>query len=152
MDLLQGLIRGVRNIRSSMNIERRQPVRALISAPEDAVAAIRENQRIIADLANVESLEIGVGLTKPKASATEVVEQAQLYVPLEGLIDLAAERGRLHSRMEKAEQQLAATRAKLAKPSFVDRAPAEIVQRERERERDMQAQLDKLRASLADLE
>jgi len=152
MALVQDLVHGVRNIRGNMNVEKRKPVEALLSARnEETAALLRRHQRILCDVANVEKVTIGIGLDKPPASATHVAADADLYVPLADLIDLDAERKRINTRIERAEKQLQACLQKLENENFVTRAPAEIVERERVRKEDLEGQLQRLRASLGDL-
>ena len=67
------------------------------------------------------------------------------------MIDLDAERKRLEDRISKAEDQLSGVRRKLANESFVERAPAEVVQRERDREAEVAGQIEMWRQNLKDL-
>ena len=76
---------------------------------------------------------------------------AEVYVRLEGVVDLAAERQRLGKEIDKAAKEIAFLEGKLGRPDFVERAPADIVARERERLSEQQAVREKLTASLAAL-
>jgi len=153
MALLQSIVRGVRNIRSKMNIQERLELTAVVSAPDEAVAAkLAEHADFVKQMAILSELEIGVGLEKPPSSAVEVVEGIQVFVPLEGVIDADAERARLQSRIEKAEAQLAAVDKKLGNENFVTKAPAEIVQRERDRRAELTAHVETLKKNLAGLD
>ncbi|MEW6357481.1 MAG: valine--tRNA ligase [Planctomycetota bacterium] len=153
MTLLQSIVRGVRNIRSKMNIPEKLEVEALASAPDDVAAKrLVAHAEFVRRMAGLGALEVGVGLAKPPSSAVEVVGQIQVFVPLEGLIDFKAEKARLQSRIEKVEGQLAVVNRKLSNEDFVSKAPAEIVQRERERLAELDAQLETLKKNYADLE
>ena len=81
-----------------------------------------------------------------------VTPDAEVYVRLEGIVDLAAERQRLTREIERAAREVAGLEAKLARPEFVERAPAEVVARERARLAEQQALRTKLTASLEALE
>ena len=85
---------------------------------------------------------------RPPASALAVVDDAELYVDLTGVVDLAAERQRLQKEIKRVEEFIAQVEGKLARPEFVERAPAEVVARERERQAENHALRDKLVASL----
>ena len=125
----------------------------LVAAPDQAACArLSEHTEFVRQMANLESVEIGVGLAKPESSAVEVVERVQVFVPLEGVIDMEAERARLKSRMEQAERQLAVSEKKLSNENFVRKAPADIVERERNRKSELLAHLETLRKNFADLE
>ena len=152
MTLLQGIIRSVREVRSRMNIPDSRPV-ALVASTDTQADADRllAHAGMLKTLAAVESLEAGVGLAKPASAASDVVAGVQVYMPLKGLIDLAEERGRLEKRIEETERYLAVSEKKLSNEGFVNRAPADVVEAERERNREAAERLAKLQTDLADL-
>jgi len=80
-----------------------------------------------------------------------VVGQSEVFVPLAGMIDLDVERERLQKEINQKEQFLNSVERKLHNEQFVTRAPAEVVDREREKARDSKAELKRLRANLDDL-
>ena len=140
------------DIRNKMNVQEKQAVRALVSAADSKQErAIQRHSSFLIHLANLEMLEVGVGLSKPAASATAVVGQAQVFVPLEGLIDLAAERKRLQKKIEDTQRLLTGVQAKLSNASFVQKAPPAIVAREQARATELSDQLAKLRRSFQEL-
>jgi valyl-tRNA synthetase len=75
-----------------------------------------------------------------------------VFVPLAGVVDVAAERNRLVKEIEKAEKEIAFLEGKLARADFVERAPAEVVGRERGRLMEQRRIREKLSSSLAALE
>jgi len=152
MAVLQGLIRGVRNIRSKMNIPDSKPVRALISVPDEEMRArLAAERATFTAMARIDDAEIGVGLSRPPASSVEVVEQVQLFVPLRGLIDITEERARIGKRIEEAEALLRRAEGKLGNPQFIERAPEAIVERERDAKARAEERLAALRRSLQEL-
>jgi valyl-tRNA synthetase len=80
-----------------------------------------------------------------------VVGELQVFVPLEGLIDLEVERRRLEKEVAKFDKLVRGMEGKLGNPAFLDKAPPEVVAREREKEREYRASLAQLRESLARL-
>jgi len=78
-----------------------------------------------------------------------VAGQSEIYVELAGLVDLAAERQRLDKEIKRTVDVIAFTSAKLARPDFTERAPAEVVEKERDKLAEHQALHDKLVASLS---
>ena len=152
MSLLQDLIRGVRNIRNKFGLPDRHPLTTVVSVPDEKTKnELEPNRDFLVGMGFLEGLEIGVNRDKPERSATEVIGNLQMFVPLADVIDLDAERERLEKRISKAEEQLAAVRRKLENESFVEKAPAEIVQRERDREAEILDQIEKWQQNLADL-
>ena len=89
----------------------------------------------------------------PKASASAVVEGCQVIVPLKGAVDLNGELARLDKELAKLEKDLVTTNKKLSNESFVSRAPAAVVERERQnadRLLDAKSKMQALRARFAE--
>src|SRR5215472_181897 len=89
---------------------------------------------------------------RPSQSAHALAGDADVFVHLAGVVDLAAERSRLAKEVEKAEKEIAFLEGKLARPDFVERAPAEVVERERGRLAEQRRIREKLSSGLAALE
>ncbi|MGE4522291.1 MAG: valine--tRNA ligase, partial [Acetobacter sp.] len=85
----------------------------------------------------------------PNGAAQMIVDEATLVLPLEGLIDLSAEKARLSKDLAKAEDEVSKTEKKLGNENFVSRAKPEIVQEMRERLEAQQGECIRLRAALA---
>ena len=152
LELLQNIIRSVRNIRSKLGLPERKPLDVVISVPEQSVAdTLLAHEGILRNIGHIEKAAIGVGLEKPAASATDVIGQVQVFVPLEGVMDLGEEQKRLQKRIAEIENGLDIVMKKLSNKNFLDRAPDEVVARERERKADFESQIEKLKQSLAEL-
>jgi valyl-tRNA synthetase len=80
------------------------------------------------------------------------VDGTEIYVPLEGLIDLEKERKRIQKEIEKMQGYLKSTEKKLANEKFVQNAPDEIVEKERQKKKDAESNLEKLRKQLVEFE
>ncbi|MBK9715644.1 MAG: valine--tRNA ligase [Kouleothrix sp.] len=153
LGLLRELITGVRNVRNEYKVEPARWVSATAAA--GARAAMLEAQRaLIVRLARVadEQLSIVERLdAKPANAATLVVEDVEVFLPLAGLIDLAAERSRLAKELEATEADIARREARLGNAGFVDKAPANVVQRERDGLASARATAERLRERIAQL-
>ena len=115
----------------------------------DAVADdFRTLTPFITSLAGVGRLECGPATAKPKQAATHVHPEFESYVSLAGLIDAAKEAERLQKELAGKLKHLQAARAKLGNSSFVDKAPAEVVQQQRDLIEDMQKQVLRDRGEL----
>ncbi|MDO5483957.1 MAG: valine--tRNA ligase [Desulfovibrionaceae bacterium] len=147
MELIQGVIVAVRTIKAELGISPGHRVGLLLHpADADQLALLEENRTLITTLARLESLEAGMELEAPKASASAVVQGCQIIVPLRGAVDLAGELTRLDKEMQKLDKDLAGVNAKLANEGFVSRAPAAVVERERERAAQLADSREKLAA------
>jgi valyl-tRNA synthetase len=151
---VQQFVLAVRQIRGEMNIAPSRRILVLLRLQPDHAdwqRALR-NRASLEHLAGLDSIErLDVAQQAPQ-SATAMLGEVNILVPMAGLIDVAAETERLTKRLAKATQDLAKTRAKLASETFVRNAPEAVVQAEREREIEqartvagLQAQLDDMR-------
>ena len=145
MRLVQEVVVGVRNIRAELNISPALKLKVLVRA-EDEAALSRLNGAadMIAFLARLESFTAGPDVVAPKASAAAAATGASVFVPLAGAVDFDAELARLEKEMAKTGKELDAVEKKLANESFVQRAPAEVVAKEREKAQAAHERLDKL--------
>jgi valyl-tRNA synthetase len=113
-----------------MNIAPGKPLAVVLqdASPRD-LAWLAANEQLLLRLARLDSIEaLAAGATAPPA-ATVLLGEMKLLVPMAGLIDAAAEIARLEKQHARLQADLAKTRAKLDKPSFVDNAPAEVVEK-----------------------
>ena len=142
---LQQVIAAVRNLRAEYGIApgTRIPLRARGS--EAAMAVLDTSRRALRDLARVEELSFEAASGEVGASAV-LRSGTELFVPLAGVIDLDRERTRLRDEIARIDGQVSATEKKLGNESFVARAPADVVQRER----DKMAAFGEQRAKLAE--
>ncbi len=89
---------------------------------------------------------------KPKATATAVVGEFEIFIPLEGIIDLDSEIGRIEKEITRLEGALKGVDKKLANERFVNNAPAEIVEKERAKKKNWEDMLMKLKRNLKELD
>jgi len=102
-------------------------------------------------LTGAESWTVGGRIEPPPRSARQVLSDAEVFVPLADLIDVEAERERLNAELAEVEADLAKVEATLANPDFLSRAPAGVVDKEREKEAEFRGKRERLRANLASL-
>ena len=150
---VQDIVSGIRNARNEMGVEAVRWVEAIIVAGDKA-ATIEQERASISRLARVspESLEIVEALAeKPEGATGLVAGTVEVYLPLAGMVDVAKERARLTAELERAEADITRREAKLANESFTSRAPAKIVQGERDILATVQTTAEKLRTQLVAL-
>ncbi|MFH1862898.1 MAG: class I tRNA ligase family protein, partial [bacterium] len=150
MNLLQEVIQVVRNIRSEMEVPPRAEAALFVSGDESAISILFEQMGMLRTLARVRSLHQTTA--KPPHSASAAVQSLELFVPLEGLIDLSIERARLEREIARQENLLTGIQQKLNNTSFVEKALSEIVERERQKLINVEESLTKLRKNRANLD
>ncbi len=138
MEFIQGVIVAVRTIRAELNINPSLKLKVLVRPADAGQRALLEGARqMILTLARLESLTVDPEAQTPKASASHVVQSCEIIVPLTGAVDFAGELARLDKELGKLDKELVAINKKLANESFVSRAPADVVARERARASDL---------------
>jgi valyl-tRNA synthetase len=151
---LMKTIAAVRTVRSEYNVAPSKGVALTVLTDDRELAGLLEqSEHLLAALAHVESLAVaGSGSKRPPGCATVVAGEAELLVPLKGVVDLDAEQARLAKEKARAEKDIEIASKKLANDKFVARAPAEVVAKERERMDEAHARLDKIAVALTRLE
>ncbi|MFC1867721.1 valine--tRNA ligase [Thermodesulfobacteriota bacterium] len=150
MDLITGIIAGIRNIRGEMNIPPTKKVDILIEVLDmEDIDIIRKNRNYIQDLAKVGSVDIDRKVSKPEASATAVFGQNQVHVLLKGLLDFDEEKKRLRKEIMKIQKDMNVSDKKLSNKGFLDKAPSDVVDKVREKVKSMRAKLEKLENNLS---
>ncbi|WP_127478031.1 valine--tRNA ligase [Sulfurivermis fontis] len=145
MQWVMDFIVGVRKIRSGMNIAPSKPLPVLLQngSAEDK-NRLERNALFLQRLARTESITwLGAGDNAPE-SATSLVGEMQLLVPMAGLIDKEAELARLAREMGKLEKDIERMQGKLSNEAFTAKAPAELVEKERTRLAEVQSALAQL--------
>ncbi|HET8654406.1 MAG TPA: valine--tRNA ligase [Longimicrobiaceae bacterium] len=149
---LQELIGTVRNLRAEYGVAPGQRVKLrVVGAGDETASLLASARRTLADLARVE--DVSAERVEGEVGASAVLRSgAEIFLPLAGVIDLDRERLRLRGEIDRLRGQLAGTERKLANESFVSRAPAEVVQRERDKVTSFGEQVEKLERTLRALE
>ena len=150
METLMDAVRAIRNRRAEMNVPPSKKAKVIVlSGQQDTFAA---GSVFFAKLAYASEIEIVPEAPADAAKMVSVVtEDAQLYMPMNELIDFEKERARLAKEKEKAEGDLAFVLKKLDNPGFVAKAPEKVVNVEREKAEKARELIAKLEASLAAL-
>jgi valyl-tRNA synthetase len=153
MEVLQAVIVAARAIRSERDIHPRIALPLQLRTDDAATRAmLTREQTAINSLCNAQvKVEALQGAESSATCATGVAEGVTLVVPLEGLIDPAKERERLTRQLQKLEKDAASIEKKLSNEGFIARAPADVVQKDRERLAELGAARAQLSAALAKL-
>ena len=134
MAFVQNVIDALRTLRSEMTIPPSKEITLQMRVSHGHSAeSVRRYEGYLQRLARVTSLTFLSGKGRPKIAASSVVDGEELFVPLEGVIDLEVERARLQKEIDRVASMLEGVRRKLNNESFVEKAPKDVVDKEREK-------------------
>ncbi|HLS61580.1 MAG TPA: valine--tRNA ligase [Virgibacillus sp.] len=152
MKRLVAIIRSVRNIRSEVNTPMSKQIKLLIQAEsEELVAELEQNRQYLEHFCNPSELVIATKVDAPEQAMSAVVTGAELFLPLDGLIDFAKEIKRLEKELEKWDKEVKLVQGKLANKGFVEKAPEKIVAAEKQKEIDYQDKYNRVKARIKEL-
>lgn len=145
IEWVKKFIVGIRNIRGEMDISPNKPLNALLKNVSDEDARRLDAAKAFLDkLSKLETVTVLKDGEEAPASATALVGEMEILIPMAGLIDKDAELGRITKAMEKIEKDVSRTRGKLGNEKFVSNAPEAVIEKER-------AKLDEGEKALAKL-
>jgi len=150
LEWVKHVIVAVRNIRGEMDISPKVPLNILVkNASTEAQRRFNENDAFLAALANLESVTFVKEGEETPVSATALIGELELLIPMAGLIDTEAELARLNKQFEKIAKDLAKVTGKLSNEKFVGNAPEAVIVKEREKQAELQTTVDKLQVQIA---
>ena len=151
MDLVARAIDGARSVRGEVNLPPNQRVPlVLIARDEKARLLLEKHAQAFGHLANAAPVRLEVrGAVRPQQAAVHVEPEVEVYLPLAGLIDFAAEKARVEKELGKLAGEIAGIEKRLGNAGFVERAPKEVVEKDRARAEELQGKRDKLARHLA---
>ncbi|MBN1306161.1 MAG: valine--tRNA ligase [Anaerolineales bacterium] len=147
--LLQEVVRAIRNLRAEKNVPPGKRIAAALAAG-DKGALLMEQATTLASLAGIDESQLSIAETlaeKPADSTALVVGQIEIYLPLAGMVDQAEEKARLEKELAEAGSQIARLE-KLLSGDFANKAPANVVEKEREKLAAYKETAEKLKAQL----
>jgi valyl-tRNA synthetase len=149
IEWLKAVITGIRTIRGEANIKPSQDIPLLLQGGNTADKDnATQAENMLGRLANVTSIEWLSDGEKAPLNALSLVGDLKVMVPLAGLIDLEAERGRIGKEVDKAQQELEKIDKKLSNEAFIAKAPAAVVNKDRERAAELQTTLQTLQKQI----
>jgi len=149
MQMVMDLIMAIRNIRGEMNIAPSLQISVIVKVDStDLGEHLERAAGYVKTLGRINELRIGVNEAKPKTVATAVIKGAEVYVPLEGVLDLTQERDRLQKEIAKISKDIEVFSKKLSNKNFVDKAPKDVVEKDTAKLGEFKAKREKLEESL----
>ena len=151
-EIVQTVIGAIRNIRAEMEVPPGKKADVLIHAADDRIAEILKKQEMqLLVLGRISNLVIGTSVKKPPLSASSVIPQGEIYIPLTDLIDLDSEKVRLEKELANQTKYLDRIKKKLSNFDFLERAPADVIQAEKEKQKQAEDSIERLNKNLESL-
>ncbi len=152
MAFVQEAINGIRNVRGELSVPPSKEIQLVLRFPDRSRGEVlKKYLGYFQRLARVTGIEHSDDGKKPAHSASLVVGGGEVFIPLAGVIDLAAEQERIQKEIRRVEGMVSGIEQKLASENFVSRAPREVVEREREKLEQFRLKLSALRKNLGAL-
>jgi len=136
---IQSVVNAVRSIRAEMNV------------PPGKRSDLHVRITDFRSLAKINKLYIGEDIKKPGLSASGIISGAEIFVPLEGLINIDSEKTRLEKELANLKTQLEKLSKKLANSDFLKNAPSDVVEKEKTKRIDIEERVEKLNTNLEQL-
>ncbi|MFD2211048.1 valine--tRNA ligase [Virgibacillus halophilus] len=153
MKRLVAIIKSVRNIRAEVDTPMSKKIPLLIQAENEEIVEELQEEHIYLDrFCNAESLTIAANVNVPEKAMTSVVTGAEIFIPLEGLIDFDKEIARLQKELDKWTAEVSRVQKKLGNQGFVNKAPDAVVEEEKRKEKDYLEKQAKVKARLIELQ
>jgi valyl-tRNA synthetase len=135
MRFLMDSVRAIRNLRSELKVPHTRSAKAMfMSSDERSRRMFMDSEPLLKRLASVSEAQLVSDDFVPQANTlTAIIETGKIYIPLGELIDIGEEIGRLGKEMERFGSELKRAQEKLANPSFIQKAPKELIDKEMEK-------------------
>lgn len=148
MDIIMNVVNGIRNIRGEMNVAPATRVEVVCLCERDFEKdLLLRHSGTVSDLARLSRLEVGRSeeVKKPRLAAGMVAKHVEVYVVLKDILDFESESKRLQKEISKLEKELGITQKKLSNEDFLQKAPEDVIEKEREKGARLGEKMEKLR-------
>ncbi|WP_099033857.1 valine--tRNA ligase [Lacimicrobium alkaliphilum] len=145
IEWVKQVIIGIRNIRGEMDISPSKPLSVLLrNAGEEDLRRLSNTELLLSRLARLENIDILAAGEKGPASASAIVGEMEVLIPMAGLIDKDAELARINKALEKLRSDMQRTEGKLNNQNFVSKAPPAVIDKEKAKLEEFRQQAEKL--------
>jgi valyl-tRNA synthetase len=153
MQVLMDVITAIRTIRSEAELHPTAMVEATIICPQQSKRELLETySSTVSAMTRCEKLDIVAEAKVPEDAGHQLTQDMEVFIPLKGLIDVEAELEKLAREKSKLEKDLARVEGKLGNEKFIGKAPEQVVQKERDKQTELQGLLEKIAESVARLQ
>ncbi|WP_077621340.1 valine--tRNA ligase [Sediminibacillus massiliensis] len=152
MERLVAIIRSVRNIRAEVDTPMSKQISLLVQAENETISGqLTDNQHYLERFCNTSELTISTKVDVPEKAMSAVITGAEIFLPLEGLIEIDKEIERLEKELEKYNKEVERVQKKLSNEGFVKKAPEKVVEEEKQKEKDYIEKRSKVEARMKEL-
>ncbi|MBS1232870.1 MAG: valS, partial [Nitrospirae bacterium] len=149
MSYIIDAVMGIRTIRGELNISPSLNLSASIkTSSRSAETVLQDNIHYIKTLAKADTIEVGADIRKPDGSATVIKGSFEIYVNLQGVLNIASEIDRLKREKAKVDTTLVALNRKLFNEDFLQKAPKDIIEKEKAKHEELMKMRDKITDSI----
>ncbi len=151
-EIFKEIVYKIRNIRGEMGVPPSKKANVIFKTTDRRTVEIIDREAVnIRSLAKVDRIEVDSGYMPAKTDASAVLPGCEMFLPLKDLIDIDKEKARLAREIERVSGDLDRVQKKLSSGNFTEKAPVEVVEKERARREELSGVLEKLRESLEKL-
>ena len=149
MDLITGIITGIRNVRGEMNISPSLALDVTVQSSDDKKRdTIKKHTDLITNLARLKTFAVDLPGERPKSAATAIVDGVSVFISLEGIVDFSKEKNRLEKEIVKLTKELDSVSKKLNNEEFLSKAPENVVEKVKEKQNRLSEKMEKLKSNL----
>jgi len=145
MELLMGIITGIRNIRAEADVHPSAKIDALVlCGDKERVKLLSSFETAVKDMTRLSTFQVSTDAEKPADAATYIYNDIEIFVPLKGLVDVEAELEKLGREKKKVEAKLKQVNGKLSNEKFLSNAPDNVVEKVRNEKAGLVAKMGKI--------
>ena len=149
LEQIQAVVTAVRSVRSELNVHPSKRSDLYIKVSEESFAELlKEHIEYFRSLVKMNELHVGLDVKKPAVSASTVISGAEIFIPLEGLIDVDLEKARLEKELANLKNLLERVSKKLANADFLANAPDDVIKKEKAKQTDFEERIEKMNKNL----
>ncbi len=153
MELVMEVIHAIRNLRQGIGLSRGTPSPVVLRAPARLLTLLEEERPFMEKLSWAGEITLrNEDEAKPEQALTALAAEVEVFLPLKGVLDLEQEIGRLQKELQDIEKERAKSLAKLGNEDFMQKAPLEVIEKERRKEEECGQKRSKLLLRLEELE
>jgi valyl-tRNA synthetase len=148
MTLLKEIITSLRSIRARMNVPPSKFSDLVVRCDKEQQLFLKSHVDLLKQLSRIGELSAGESIEKPSQSATAVVGGMEMYIPLGGLVDLDQEKARMEKRISEINRLVTGINGKLSNENFINRAPENVIEKEKSNLEKLTNEFEKVTANL----
>ncbi len=143
------LVTVVRNIRAQWNIKPSDSLECVLNGSREALARVQQQEDVVRKLVRISSVRYETSAQAVKDSAAGVAGELQFFIPLGGLVDVAKEKARIMAEITQTEKAAASIEGRLSSEAFVQKAPPDVIAKERQRVSELKVKIDDLKRTIS---